>query len=150
MGLPAQRLYWLMFGGYLHDLGKTRIPDEILFKAGVLTSEEVSVMKQHPVLGAGMVRDVYAATEITPIIVQHHERVDGSGYPTGLRTDASARESQIVAVVDSFDAITTDRPYHQGESREAAVKELFRCSGTLYRPDVVEAFCETPWAQSPQ
>lgn len=143
MGLEPERLYWLSFGAYLHDVGKARIPSEVLLKPGPLTPAEWEIMRQHPVLGREMVEETQAA-RAAMIVGQHHERVDGSGYPTGLREDEILVESQIVAVVDTFDAITTDRPYHLGESPEAAVAELRRCRGTLFRADVVEAFVDLP------
>lgn len=141
MGLAPERLYWLTFGAFLHDVGKARIPSEILLKPGPLTPSEWDIMRQHPVFGEKMVAEtpVHRAAKI---VGQHHERVDGSGYPRGLKEDAILLESQIVAVVDTFDAITTDRPYHGAESSEAALTEIGRCRGSLFRRDVVDAFFE--------
>lgn len=141
MGLAPERLYWLTFGAYLHDVGKARIPSEVLLKPGPLTPAEWEVMRQHPVLGQEMVTKTQA-DRAALIVGQHHERVDGSGYPRGLCEDEILVESQIVAVVDTFDAITTNRPYHQAESAMVAMAELVRCRSTLFRSDVVEAFSE--------
>lgn len=142
MGLAPERLYWLTFGAYLHDVGKAHIPSEVLLKPGPLTPAEWEIMRQHPVLGEEMVTRTQAG-RAGKIVGQHHERVDGSGYPSGLRGEEILVESQIVAVVDTFDAITTDRPYHLAESPAAAMAEIRRCRGTLFRSDVVEAFSET-------
>lgn len=137
--LPPARLHLLQLGAFLHDLGKVAVPAEILGKPGKLTPAEWSIMKQHPVLGANMVEGTWLKG-IAPILAQHHERLDGSGYPLGLQGEEICLEAQIVAVVDSYDAMTSRRVYHEGIPRAEAVAELRRCAGRLYRRDVVEAF----------
>jgi HD-GYP domain-containing protein (c-di-GMP phosphodiesterase class II) len=139
-GLAPERLHWLMYGAYLHDVGKSRLPGAILGKNGPLTAQEWALMRTHPDEGKALVDGTFLAPA-GPIIAQHHERWDGSGYPRGLAAEQILFEAQVVAVVDTFDAITTDRPYHRAESPDRALAELRRCSGRLFRSDVVEAFC---------
>ena len=143
VGLAPDRLHWLMYGAFLHDVGKSRVPTEIISKPGRLSAAEWSLMRRHPTLGREIVESTHLAPAAT-IIEQHHERLDGSGYPYGLSGDAILLESQIVSIADTFDAITTDRPYHAAESWQAAKTELRRCAGTLFRPDLVEAFVSMP------
>lgn len=143
VGLAPDRLHWLMYGAFLHDVGKSRVPKEIIAKPGKLDVDEWQVMRQHPSWG----REIVSATHLAPagaIIEQHHERLDGSGYPRGLRGDEILVESQIVSIADTFDAITTNRPYHAGESWREAKEELRRCADRLFRRDLVEAFVSMP------
>lgn len=141
LGLSPPRLFALHFAAFFHDVGKTVIPDSILKKPGPLTGEEWDVIRRHPVVGREMVERTYLR-EAGPIIDQHHERMDGSGYPYGLKGEAILAEAQIIAVVDSFDAMTSDRVYRKAKSVEAAVHELQQQAGKLYREDVVQAFLE--------
>lgn len=145
--LSPSSMHRLTFGAFLHDIGKSRIPKDILNKPGALTTEEWEIMKQHPQLGREMV-DATCIGEAGPVIEQHHERLDGSGYPLGLRGDDILVEAQIVAVVDSFDAMTTDRPYRKGRPAELALSELRKEAGTLYVRDVVDALHEVVQAMS--
>lgn len=143
VGLAPDRLHWLMYGAFLHDVGKSRVPKEIIAKTGKLDAAEWAIMRQHPSWG----REIVAPTHLAPaagVIEQHHERLDGSGYPYGLQGDEILEESQIVSIADTFDAITTDRPYHTGESWQAAKAELLRCAGRLFRRDLVEVFVALP------
>lgn len=142
LGLTPARLDYLLLGSFLHDLGKVRVPEEILQKPGKLTDEEWVVMKQHTVFGRDMLLGT-AAAGAAQILAQHHERLDGSGYPLGLSGDQISVEAQIVAVVDSFDAMVTDRVYRKALSREVALAELQQGVGRLYRADVVTAFMAT-------
>jgi len=135
---PVQQ-YNLFHGAYLHDLGKVAVPDAVLQKPGKLTPEEWVIMKQHPVTGGRMLANTSLAGA-AKVLEQHHERLDGSGYPLGLDGSQICLEAQIVAVVDSFDAMTTDRVYRRGIDRDAALEELDKCAGTLYNPKVVQAF----------
>ncbi|HWI63407.1 MAG TPA: HD-GYP domain-containing protein [Symbiobacteriaceae bacterium] len=139
MQLSPSRLEVLLYGSYLHDLGKVGVPDAILNKPAALTPEEWTVMKQHPSIGRTMVERTPAAAAAY-ILEQHHERLDGSGYPLGLKGDEITLEAQIVAVADSYDAMTSDRVYRKALPLSYAVEELRRCSGRLYREDVVTAF----------
>ncbi len=140
LGLPHPRLYNLEYGSYLHDVGKLRIPRSILVKPGALTAEEWAEMRRHPAYGREMLEPTFLRAA-GQIVEQHHERLDGSGYPLGLRGDEILVESLIVGVVDTFDSMTTERPYRPAATRERALRELERAAGVLFPRDVVEAFC---------
>lgn len=141
LGLSPERQYNLFHGAFLHDVGKVGIPDEILRKPGKLTPEEWQIMRQHPTIGGRMLADSVVAPAAV-IVEQHHERIDGSGYPLGLQGDAISLEAKIIAVVDSFDAMTTDRVYRPGMPVTDALGELRRHAGSLYDPAVVQHFVE--------
>ncbi len=139
LGLDAGHLYNLDFGAYLHDVGKVRVPTEILTKPGKLTDEEWVVIKRHPSYGREMLEPTFMRTAGT-IVEQHHERLDGSGYPYGLAGDDVLIESYIVAVADTYDAMTTDRPYRKGLPAQEAFDELERLQSVQFPRDVVRAF----------
>lgn len=139
LGLSPYRLHLLDFGAYLHDLGKLEVPIEILQKPAALTPEEWQIVRRHPVAGRRLVEKTYLK-DVGPIIEQHHERFDGSGYPYGLAGHEVLLEAYIVAVADTFDAMTTDRPYRKALSRKVALQELERLADQLYPQEVVEAF----------
>jgi putative nucleotidyltransferase with HDIG domain len=124
---------------FLHDIGKVHVPEEILKKPTKLTTEEFSIIKKHPSDGAEMIRGTFYE-DLAPIIEQHHERLNGSGYPHGLKGDDILLEARIIAVSDTFDAMTEDRVYRKANDAKYALDEIKRCSGTLYDPEVVEAF----------
>lgn len=128
------------FGFLLHDIGKVGIPESILAKPGALDDGEWEVMRTHPVLGAQIVGPMWFLGGAIEIIRHHHERFDGRGYPGGLRGDAIPLAARIFAVVDSFDAMTSDRPYRVAMSVDRAMDELERGRGTQFDPDVVRAF----------
>jgi putative nucleotidyltransferase with HDIG domain len=129
----------LNFASFLHDIGKIHVPEEILNKPNKLTVEEFNIIKKHPSDGANMIRGTFYE-DIAPIIEQHHERLNGSGYPHGLKGDEILLEARIIAVSDTFDAMTEDRVYRKANDAKYALDEIKRCSGTLYDPEVVEAF----------
>ena len=139
LGLSDDRLLLLDYGAYLHDLGKVKIPLEVLLKPSRLTETEWQIIKDHPTYGREMVEGT-AMSDIGTIIEQHHERFDGSGYPFGLSGTEILTESYLVAVADSFDAMTSNRPYHEASSQQYAVSEIIRGSDRFYPQDVVEAF----------
>jgi len=141
LDLPPHRLHLLNYGAYLHDVGKTKVPLSILRKPGKLTPEEWEIVKQHPTFGREILEPTFMH-EVGPIVEQHHERFDGSGYPFGLRGEDILVEAAIVAVADTYDTLTTDRPYHKAVSSEAAQAELKRHTGTLFSVTVVDAFLE--------
>ena len=128
-------------GALLHDAGKMAIPDSILKKPGPLTSPEWEVIKKHPAMGYGLVRDVKLIPEVGNIILCHHERFDGDGYPKGLKGDAIPLEARIFAVADALDAVTSHRPYRPPRDFQAARAELTTNSGSQFDPRVVDAFC---------
>jgi HD-GYP domain-containing protein (c-di-GMP phosphodiesterase class II) len=138
LGLPAHRLFLLDYSAYLHDVGKVKVPLEILLKPGSLTAEEWDVIKRHPSYGRALVENTFMK-DVGPIIEQHHERFDGSGYPHGLAGEDILLESYIVAVADAFDAMTTDRPYHLAMTQQQAVAEIEQGSGRFYPDKVVQA-----------
>lgn len=127
-------------GGLLHDVGKIGIPDAILCKAGPLSSVEYDIIKSHVQIGAGIVEHVKGLEGVARAILHHHERYDGLGYPSGLAGATIPLASKIISVVDSFDALTTDRPYRSAAALESAISELQRCSGTQFDPTIVDAF----------
>ena len=139
LGLPHYRLHLLDCGAYLHDLGKVKVPLEILNKPARLTPEEFAVIQRHPSFG----REMLEGTWMKPsglIVEQHHERLDGSGDPFGLAGDEILVESYIVAVADTYDAMTTDRPYRKALTPEEAFAELNKYAGTHHLKEVVKAF----------
>lgn len=127
----------LRFGAILHDIGKLHIPDEILFKKEPLTEDDWVEIRRHPVAGAEMVRGIPFLSEVAPIIRYHHEWYNGLGYPEGLIGTAIPIGARIVSVVDSFDAMVSDRVYAPRFTLRQAYEEILRLSGTKYDPDVV-------------
>lgn len=142
LGLDREALRALWMGAILHDVGKIGIPDHILKKPGPLTPDEAEVMRQHPLISASIVERSTFLKPALPGILHHHERWDGLGYPHGLRGDSIPLHGRIISVADSFDAITTQRPYRDKRSSEAAVGELKRCAGTQFDREIVEAFIQ--------
>lgn len=137
----------LRLGAYLHDLGKLAIPDAILFKPGKLDAEEWSLMKRHCDIGFGMVQDLtFLPPSALNVVRYHHERLDGSGYPLGLKGEAIPLEARIFAVVDVYDALTQARPYKRAWSRSEALAELARQSGVTLDGQVVCAL--TAWLEA--
>jgi putative two-component system response regulator len=124
IGVDSDGLAALERGGYLHDVGKVGIPDSVLLKPGRLTAHEYAVMQQHTIIGERLCGDLRSLGPVRPIVRSHHERLDGTGYPDGLRGDAVPLAAQIVGVVDTFDAITSARPYRPALSLDHARDEL--------------------------
>lgn len=139
LGLSSSGLWLLDYGAYLHDVGKIRVPESILNKPAKLTPDEWSIIKKHPTFGREFLDNTFMK-EAGKIVEQHHERIDGSGYPYGLAEKDMLIEASIVAVADTYDAMTTDRPYRRALSREAAFSELEKYAGIHYPHDVVRAF----------
>lgn len=124
----------------LHDIGKIGVPDSLLNKDGKLTPEEWSIMRQHPEIGARIIKPVIKLKKVGRIIKHHQERYDGTGYPDGLRGEEIPIESRIIAVVDAYHAMIFDRPYRKALSEELALSELKNNAGTQFDPVIVEAF----------
>ena len=140
MGWPDQQLANLSRGAYLHDIGKLGIPDGILLKPGPLTPEERTIMQTHVQIGFELVSGIPFLSAAADIVLMHHERYDGSGYPRGLKGEDILPAARIFAVADSFDAITSDRPYRRASSFEAGREIIRRESERLFDPQVVDVF----------
>ena len=144
MGLSEDDKNAIGFGGYLHDIGKIGVRDTVLLKQGVLTSEEVDEIRLHPVIGDNIISPLKFFPKEKSLIRGHHERFDGSGYPDGIAGDDIPVIVRVLSIADTFDAMTSVRPYRSAKSHQAAVKELVRCSGTQFDGEIVSAFLQTP------
>jgi len=142
MHLDRDRITELAVASIFHDLGKINIDDDILRKPEKLTPEEYQNVRKHPVNSAKYVKKI-KYVDVSDIVMQHHERVNGSGYPKGLKGDEIFLEARIIAVADAYDAMTTERPYRKAISTQGAVDEIIRYSGIWYDKDVVNAFVQT-------
>ncbi len=142
LGLDQIDLDTIHRGGLLHDIGKIGVPVHILDKPGRLDDDEAKIMQDHVIVGARILEPLTALSAVMPIVLQHHERVDGSGYPKGLTGDQMHPLARIVAVADAFDAIQSDRPYRAGRSSDQTVQIIVQDSGTDFDPEIVEAFLE--------
>ncbi len=140
LGWGEEKLEALEFAAILHDIGKIEIREETLTKPGPLTPEEWQEMRLHPEVGARMIEAIPYLAHAAPIILHHHERWDGSGYPHGLKGEEIPEEARLLAVVDTFDAMTSDRPYHPAHSPERAKGEILSLSGRQFDARMVEAF----------
>lgn len=147
IGMPEEQLVPLMRGALLHDIGKIGIPDSILKKQGPLDEGEWRTMRQHPQIGYEMLKGIDFLRDATPIILHHHERYDGSGYPHGLAGEAIPLGARIFAVADAYDAITSDRPYRRGRSHEVAMAEIAAGAGKQFDPKVVEVLQSLPYEE---
>jgi len=137
--LPEEQIEGLNLSSVVHDIGKIRVPAEILSKPGRLQDIEFSFIKQHPEIGHEILKAIEFPWPIAQAVLQHHERLDGSGYPSGLRGEDILHEAKIVAVADVVEAMVSHRPYRAGLGVDAALEEITRNSGVLYDPAVVEA-----------
>ncbi len=140
MELPRERIRVIARGAFLHDIGKMAIPDAILRKPGRLTPEEQTLMREHARLGYQMLRRIPFLQEAANIVYSHQERYDGSGYPRGLKGDQIPIGARMFAIADTFDAITSDRPYRAAQSISAARREILRYSGSQFDPAIVDVF----------
>jgi diguanylate cyclase (GGDEF)-like protein/putative nucleotidyltransferase with HDIG domain len=139
LGVPDEHVERVRVAGVLHDIGKIGVPDAILRKPGPLTDEEHAQMRKHPEIGARILGGA-ELNDIRGWILAHHERPDGRGYPSGLNDEEIPLEARILAVADAYEAMTSDRVYRKAIGAEAARKELERCAGTQFDPEVVAAF----------
>jgi len=139
MGLEDERLAGVRLGAIVHDLGKIHIPAEILSKPGRLSKIEFELIKSHPQSGYDIVKGIEFPWPIAQIVLQHHERLDGSGYPQGLKGEAIILEARILAVADVVEAMSSHRPYRAGLGIEAALGEIERGRGTSYDAGVADA-----------
>jgi putative nucleotidyltransferase with HDIG domain len=133
------------WGGMLHDVGKIGIPDAVLKKPGKLTNKEYEMIKSHPLIGAYIIKEISFLEPAVPFILEHHERFDGKGYPQGLVGENISIKGRLLAVADTFDAMTSDRPYRKGFDPEDALEEISRNANTQFDPEIVAAF-ERSWS----
>jgi hypothetical protein len=132
----------LRVAALLHDVGKVAVPEEILEKPTALTSSEWRTVVQHPRIGQVILEQAAALKDAVPIILHHHERYAGHGYPFGLRANEIPLGARIVAIADAYDAMINDRPYKRAITHEQAIAELRRHAGTQFDPELVELFCD--------
>lgn len=125
---------------FLHDIGKVKIPESILYKPGRLTDEEFAIIKKHPVIGEEIIKPIPSLQHALPVVRHHHEKWDGTGYPDGLAGDEIPLTARIVGIADAYDAMVSDRPYRKGMPIEEALAELKRGAGTQFDPKLVKAF----------
>ncbi|MGB9804386.1 HD-GYP domain-containing protein [Desulfofundulus sp.] len=141
LGMPTKEQQYIYLAGLLHDIGKLGVSNAILFKPGKLTEDEWEEIKEHPVISYEILSVMPCMKVISLMALYHHERYDGYGYPEGLQGEAIPLGARILAVADSFDAMTSRRVYRPMMSRESALEELYRCKGTQFDPYLVEVFC---------
>ncbi len=145
LSLDSNMCDMVHIAGHLHDIGKIGISDQVLKNEGRLSDDQWLEMRQHPMLGYEILKDIDGLGQdggIADMVLSHHERYDGSGYPQGLKGDAIPLGARVLAVADSFSAMIDHRRYRQGRPPEEAIAEIVRCSGTLYDPQVVTAFLD--------
>ena len=140
MGWDEQQKYSLIMGCTLHDIGKIGVPDNILNKPSMLTEDEVRIMREHPKVGLKIISGVDLFKAAKPYIIAHHERWDGKGYPNNLKGEDIPIEGRLLSVVDTFDAILSDRPYRKGSTVPEAVLELLKYKGVQFDPAIVDVF----------
>jgi putative nucleotidyltransferase with HDIG domain len=140
LGLGSEESRAARYAAVLHDIGKIGVPDSILNKPGALSEEEWEVMRRHPTIGANILSGIKGFERTSEIVLSHHERFDGAGYPRGLAGEDVPVEARIISVVDTYDAMTNDRPYRAAMSHEAAVTELRKNAGRQFDPHIVESF----------
>jgi HD-GYP domain-containing protein (c-di-GMP phosphodiesterase class II) len=144
MGGAEYQLRNVAMGALLHDVGKLAIPDAILLKPAALTREERMIMQRHAQIGYDLVKRIPFLAEAAEIVLTHHERCDGSGYPQGLRAAQIPLGAKIFAVADTIDAMTSNRPYRAALPFESAREQIVRGSGRQYDPQVASVFLSTP------
>ncbi len=140
LALDRTAMQALMKGAFLHDVGKIGIPDAILLKPGVLTPEERSIMNRHPELGAELIQDIAWFGDASPVVLHHHERYDGTGYPQALRAEDIPLGARIFAVVDVFDAIISERPYKPSMTCDQALAFMAPKAGSHFDPALLKVF----------
>ncbi|SHE59309.1 diguanylate cyclase (GGDEF) domain-containing protein/HDIG domain-containing protein [Desulforamulus putei DSM 12395] len=139
-GLSEEEVRYVQYGAYLHDIGKIEVDISILNAPGKVTEAEWEILKQHPYWGSEIIRPIKSLEKVRPYILHHHENYDGTGYPLGLSCSHIPIGARIIRIADSFDAMTTDRPYKKGMSPEAACQELLSMAGSHYDPELCHLF----------
>ncbi len=140
MDLPKDEKKLLQYGAYLHDIGKIEIDRLILNKTDDLTNSEWAIIKKHPVWGAEIIKQLNDFDEIVPAVLYHHEFYNGKGYPFGVTGENIPQTARIIGIADAFDAMTVERPYKKARSYNMAIREIERCSGTQFDPEIVKIF----------
>ncbi|MGQ9756266.1 MAG: HD-GYP domain-containing protein [Desulfotomaculales bacterium] len=146
-GMRDGEIKKLKLAAFLHDVGKIEIPTKVLNKPEPLTREEWEVIRRHPVVGAEIVGQIKVLEEIAPLILHHHERYDGSGYPAGLAGEAIPLGARIIALADAYDAMTSHRPYRPAKTHETALHEVRQGAGRQFDPSLVKLFVRVCYAQ---
>jgi putative nucleotidyltransferase with HDIG domain len=144
LSLPKEKKEKLHLAGLLHDIGKIGIKEEILNKSNKLTPEQYEQIKTHPILAVNILRPLITDEDILDMIRHHHETWDGNGYPDGLKGEEISLGARIMQACDTFDAITSNRPYRKARPKEIAYKELIRCSGSQFDPYIIRSFFKIP------
>jgi putative two-component system response regulator len=139
-GASQKEIETVTIGGRLHDIGKIGVRDEILLKPGRLTNKEFAHIKKHPVIGANIIKSIPSFSDVIPIVLSHHERIDGKGYPEGLKGDGIHLWARMTAVADTYHSLTSDRPYRKGMAQDKALQIIKDVSGTQLCPHCVELF----------
>lgn len=142
LGLPEEAVEAIRFAGLLHDIGKIGVSESILLKPSKLSAEEFELIKTHSVIGASIVEQIDFLNQLTPVILHHHERFSGGGYPDGLFGDDIPLLARILSVADSYEAMTSERAYRPALTSEQAIQELRRCAGEQFDPMIVDAFID--------
>ena len=142
LGLGAEMVEALRLGSLLHDVGKVGVPDAILLKPGPLDVEEIVCLREHPAIGWRIVEPLGLKPALLEIVLHHHERWDGGGYPGGLAGGAIPLAARVVALADAYDAMLSERPYRSRLSGEAARREILARAGSHFAPDLAPAFVE--------
>lgn len=140
MGLKQDEKHSIEIAGRLHDLGKIGVSEVILNKPGFLSKDEYESVKKHPKIGATILKYTDSLTDVRNLILFHHERFDGSGYPDGLKGEEIPLPARILTVADSFDTMMSKRPYRDSLTKTQGIAELIKCSGTQFDPKIVEIF----------
>lgn len=142
LNLPQEQLEQIETAGLLHDIGKIAIPQSILCKPGKLTDDEFSIMKTHPINSEKLIASIKKLHEISPGVKHHHERWDGKGYPDRLQGEEIPFSARIIAIADTYDAMTSTRSYRKALEHEVAISEIQRCSGSQFQPELAQKFVE--------
>lgn len=140
MGLSVKEIEIIRDAGILHDIGKIGISDAVLLKPGRLTDEEYEQIKKHPEIGKSILEPVHCLADKIPLIYHHHERIDGTGYPEGLSGENIPQGARILAIADSYQAMTSDRPYRKALSIQVAISELEKFKGRQFDAKIVDVF----------
>jgi HD-GYP domain-containing protein (c-di-GMP phosphodiesterase class II) len=140
LSLTPEEFETLEYAANLHDIGKIAIDACILNKPEALSESEVNIIREHPVIGATLLKKIQFLGKAGELVLHHHERYDGKGYPAGLKGESIPLGARIIAVADSFDTMTTDRSYRPAMTVDQAISEIYGCSGTQFCPTAIAAF----------